>query len=67
MSIDGWSQGGTGYNGVPLIVISGSSAGTGSDGLDLDTGSDGTTIVTRATLGEGLRSTSDGDQQRDRG
>ena len=42
--IDGWSQGGTGYNGVPLIVFSGSSAGTGSDGLDLDTGSDGTTI-----------------------
>ena len=42
--IDGWSQGGAGYNGVPLIVINGSSAGTGSDGLDLDTGSDGSTI-----------------------
>ncbi len=42
--IDGWSQGGAGYTGVPLIVINGSSAGAGSDGLDLDTGSDGSTI-----------------------
>ncbi len=42
--IDGWSQGGAGYTGVPLIVIDGTSAGAGSDGLDLDTGSDGSTI-----------------------
>src|SRR5271170_1800289 len=42
--VDGWSQGGAGYNGVPLIVINGSSAGAGSDGLDLDTDSDGSTI-----------------------
>ncbi len=44
MFIDGWSQGGAGYTGVPLIVIDGTSAGSGSDGLDLDTGSDGSTI-----------------------
>ena len=34
--IDGWSQGGAGYTGVPLIGIDGTTAGTGSDGLDLE-------------------------------
>jgi len=35
--LDGWSQGGRGYDGPPLIVLAGSDAGT-ADGLDLEAG-----------------------------
>jgi hypothetical protein len=31
--IDGWSQGGHGYHGTPLIELNGSNAGSGTDGL----------------------------------
>ncbi len=42
--IDGWSQGGSGYDSAPLIGIDGSGAGSGSHALLLSTGSDGSTI-----------------------
>ena len=42
--LDGWSQGGAGYTGVPLIVIDGSERGNGTVGFDLEPGSDGSTI-----------------------
>jgi uncharacterized repeat protein (TIGR01451 family) len=35
LTIDGWSQGGPGYTGPPLIELDGSLAGTGADGLVL--------------------------------
>ena len=28
--INGWSQGGTGYSGAPLVILDGASAGSGS-------------------------------------
>jgi hypothetical protein len=34
--IDGWSQGGAGYHGNPLIELNGSGAGSGADGLLFD-------------------------------
>ena len=40
--LDGTTQ--PGYAGTPLMVIDGTGAGSGADGLDLDTGSDGSTI-----------------------
>ncbi|HXI91908.1 MAG TPA: C25 family cysteine peptidase [Blastocatellia bacterium] len=37
--INGWSQGGAGYTGPPLIEISGASAGAGATGLTITAGS----------------------------
>jgi Bacterial Ig-like domain (group 3)/Right handed beta helix region len=42
--LDGLSQGGTGYTGVPLVEINGGSAGSAANGLELASGSDGSTI-----------------------
>jgi hypothetical protein len=42
--LDGWSQGGAGYAGPPLIVLNGANAGTTAGGLRLGAGSDGSTI-----------------------
>ncbi len=42
--INGWSQGGTGYSGAPLVVLDGASAGLGAVGLVLGTESDGSII-----------------------
>ncbi len=41
--LDGLSQGGAG-NTTPLVVLNGSGAGTGANGLDLEAGSDGSTV-----------------------
>jgi hypothetical protein len=41
--IDGWSQGGAGYSGSPLIVLNGLDATTAS-GLELDAGSSGSVV-----------------------
>ena len=41
---DGESQGGAGYSGAPLLVLSGLAAGAGANGLVLGAGSDGSTI-----------------------
>jgi hypothetical protein len=41
--IDGWSQGGTGYTGAPLVTIDGTGAGSGANGLDFAAGSQGST------------------------
>src|SRR5262249_35771119 len=35
VTIDGWSQGGSGYHGQPLIELDGRNAGPGTDGLVL--------------------------------
>jgi hypothetical protein len=54
---DGWSQGGSGYAGPPLIVLNGASAGTGASGLQVDAGGDGSTIrglVIQQFSGDGL-------------
>jgi titin len=42
--LDGWSQGGSGYQGPPLIVLNGASAGSSATGLVLNAGSGGSTI-----------------------
>jgi hypothetical protein len=42
--LDGWSQGGSGYQGPPLIVLNGAHAGSGATGLVLKGGSDGSTV-----------------------
>ncbi len=42
--LDGWSQGGAGYAGPPLIALNGARAGPGANGLELDAGSDGSTV-----------------------
>jgi hypothetical protein len=42
--LDGWSQGGAGYNGPPLIALNGSAAGAGANGLELDAGSEGSEV-----------------------
>ena len=42
--IDGWSESDYASDGVPVIVIDGTSAGGSADGLDLNTGSDGSTV-----------------------
>jgi hypothetical protein len=42
--IDGWSQGGANYSGPPLIVLNGAGAGSGASGLELDAGSNGSTV-----------------------
>jgi hypothetical protein len=39
VTIDAWTQGGTNYNGPPLIELNGSQAG-GSDGLSIQSGND---------------------------
>ncbi|MEG4044661.1 Calx-beta domain-containing protein, partial [Microcoleus sp. Pol17_C1] len=36
--VDGWSQGGAGYNGLPLVELSGNLAGVGMVGLDITAG-----------------------------
>ena len=36
--VDGWSQGGAGYNGLPLVELSGNLAGFGMVGLDITAG-----------------------------
>ena len=36
--VDGWSQGGAGYNGLPLVELSGNLAGLGMVGLDITAG-----------------------------
>src|SRR5262249_28366575 len=41
--IDGWSQGGSGYTGAPLVVLDGTGAGANANGLDFGTGSQGST------------------------
>jgi hypothetical protein len=41
--LDGWSQGGAGYAGPPLLVLDGARAGA-NNGLQLDPGSDGSTV-----------------------
>ena len=41
--IDGWSQGGSGYTGVPLVVLDGSGAGASANGLNFAAGSQGST------------------------
>ncbi len=43
VTINGFSQGGTGYSGPPLIVLNGANAGS-SSGLELDAGSSHSTI-----------------------
>src|SRR5262249_48133491 len=40
--LDGWSQGGPGYHGNPLIELNGSAAGSGADGLLFDHTAGGT-------------------------
>jgi hypothetical protein len=55
--LDGWSQGGAGYQGPPLIVLNGANAGDGAAGLALNAGSDGSTIrglVLQAFGGAGI-------------
>ncbi len=42
--IDGLTQGGSGYSGVPLIVLNGARAGANANGLTLVKGSDGSTV-----------------------
>ena len=42
--LDGWSQGGAGYQGPPLIVLNGTNAGFFTFGLTLKPGSDGSTV-----------------------
>ncbi len=42
--IDGWTQEGSPYSGTPLIVVDGSSAGAGVNGLTLGAGSDGSMV-----------------------
>jgi hypothetical protein len=42
--IDGWSQGGAGYNGPPLTVLNGMAARQVANGLELDAGSSGSTV-----------------------
>ena len=44
MSILGYTQGGTTYNGPPLIVLNGASAGTSANGLDFAAGSSGSEV-----------------------
>ena len=36
--VDGWSQGGAGYNGLPLVELSGNLPGVGMVGLDITAG-----------------------------
>jgi hypothetical protein len=55
--LDGWSQGGAGYQGPPLIVLNGASAGFIGGGLMLQAGSDGSTVrglVVQEFFGDGL-------------
>jgi hypothetical protein len=42
--LDGWSQGGLGYSGPPLVVLNGAGAGPGAAGLVLSAGSDGSLV-----------------------
>lgn len=44
VTIDGFSQGGTGYSGPPLIRLDGAGAGSGVDGLRLGIDSTGSTL-----------------------
>ncbi len=44
MFLDGWTQGGAGYAGPPLIVLNGAGAGANGTGLELDAGSSGSTV-----------------------
>jgi hypothetical protein len=44
VSILGFSQGGAGYNGPPLIVLNGVSAGGTANGLDFESGSSGSEV-----------------------
>ena len=44
VNIQGFSQGGDGYSGPPLIVLNGASAGAGVNGLDFEAGSDGSEV-----------------------
>ncbi len=44
VSILGYTQGGTNYNGPPLIVLNGASAGSGASGLDFAAGSNGSEV-----------------------
>jgi hypothetical protein len=45
VQINGLSQGGPGYAGVPLIVLNGTNAGMNADGLDFEPGSDGSMVT----------------------
>ncbi len=49
--VDGWSQGGPGYAGVPLVQIDGTNAGTGARGLSFGVGSDGSTVQAMVVSG----------------
>ncbi|MEM7454635.1 MAG: LamG-like jellyroll fold domain-containing protein, partial [Planctomycetota bacterium] len=42
--IDGWSEGDYASDGVPVIVLDGTSAGVSADGLDFEFGSDNSTV-----------------------
>jgi titin len=55
--LDGWSQGGSGYQGPPLIVLNGANAGDAATGLVLNAGSDGSTVrglVIQGFSGDGI-------------
>ncbi len=57
-TIDGLTQGGSGYSGVPLIVLNGAKAGTSAIGLDFEKGSDGSTVeglVLQSFGGDGIK------------
>ena len=62
--VDGWSQGGTTYTGVPLVEIDGGGAGSGATGLDFAAGSSGSAamgFVVSAFSGAGIVVSSDND------
>ena len=57
VSILGFTQGGAGYNGPPLVVLNGASAGNGADGLNFASGSNGSEVqglVIQQFKGDGI-------------
>jgi large repetitive protein len=54
--LDGWSQGGSGYSGPPLVVLNGAGAGANADGLVLVGGSDNSVVRGLVLQAFGFRS-----------